>query len=162
MILTHEQPTWFDKCVESYTRLPFMVHGLHKVCSSYVIKKKKTNGKVVAHKVGKKERSWNHSIWVPRTSSPIWRGLKWCGFQRRLEAQEWHRRIWRLSSLVKVEVQAKVAKLTTWTFVAQVPHKVMVASFLIQASCSSIAFARLFAYIASPSAIYGGLLVSWF
>ena len=32
---------------------------------SYVIKKK-TNGKVVAHKVGKKERSWNHSIWVPK------------------------------------------------------------------------------------------------
>ena len=21
--LTHEQPTWFDKCVESYTRSPF-------------------------------------------------------------------------------------------------------------------------------------------
>ena len=28
--------------------------------------KKKTNGKVVAHKVGKQERSWNHSIWVPK------------------------------------------------------------------------------------------------
>jgi len=28
--------------------------------------KKKTNGKVVAHKVGKKERGWNHSIWVPK------------------------------------------------------------------------------------------------
>ena len=36
MTLTHEQPTWFDKCVESYTRLPFMVHGLHEVCISYV------------------------------------------------------------------------------------------------------------------------------
>ena len=33
--------------------------------TSYMIKKK-TNGKVVAHKVGKKERSWNHSIWVPK------------------------------------------------------------------------------------------------
>ena len=33
--------------------------------TSYVIKKK-TNGKVVAHKVGKKEMSWNHSIWVPK------------------------------------------------------------------------------------------------
>jgi len=33
--------------------------------TSYVIKKK-TNGKVVAHKVGKKKRSWNHSIWVPK------------------------------------------------------------------------------------------------
>ena len=31
LALTHEQPTWFDKCVESYTRLPFMVHGLHEV-----------------------------------------------------------------------------------------------------------------------------------
>jgi len=33
--------------------------------TSYVIKKK-TNGKVVAHKVGKQERSWNRSIWVPK------------------------------------------------------------------------------------------------
>ena len=33
--------------------------------TSYVIKKK-TNGKVVAHKVGKKERSWNRSIWVSK------------------------------------------------------------------------------------------------
>ena len=32
--------------------------------TSYVIKK--TNGKMVAHKVGKEERSWNHSIWVPK------------------------------------------------------------------------------------------------
>ena len=33
--------------------------------TSYVIKKK-TNGKVVADKVGKKESSLNHSIWVPK------------------------------------------------------------------------------------------------
>jgi len=33
--------------------------------TTYVIKKK-INGKVVAHKVGKQERSWNHSIWVPK------------------------------------------------------------------------------------------------
>ena len=33
--------------------------------TTYVIKKK-TNGKVVAHKDGKQERSWNHSIWVPK------------------------------------------------------------------------------------------------
>ena len=32
--------------------------------TSYVFKK--TNGKVVTHKVGKKEKSWNHSIWVPK------------------------------------------------------------------------------------------------
>ena len=44
-----------------------------------------------------------------------------------------------------MKVQAKEAKLTTWTFVAQVPHKVMVAKFQFQASCSSIALARLFA-----------------
>ena len=59
-----------------------------------------------------------------------------------------------------MKVQAKEAKLTTWTFVAQVPHKVMVAKFQFQASCSSIALARLFAYIASPSVIFGRLLVS--
>ena len=33
--------------------------------TSYVIKKK-TNGNVVTHKDGKKERSWNRSIWVPK------------------------------------------------------------------------------------------------
>ena len=33
--------------------------------TTYVIKKK-SNGKVVALKVGKKERSWNRSIWVPK------------------------------------------------------------------------------------------------
>ena len=33
--------------------------------TSYVIKKK-TNGKMVAYKVVKKERSWNRSIWVPK------------------------------------------------------------------------------------------------
>ena len=33
--------------------------------TSYVIEKK-TNGKVVAHKVGKKEKSWNCPIWVPK------------------------------------------------------------------------------------------------
>ena len=33
--------------------------------SSYVIKMK-TNGKVVTHKVGRKKRSWNRSIWVPK------------------------------------------------------------------------------------------------
>ena len=33
--------------------------------TSYVIKKK-TNGKVVAHKVGKMDRSWNLSIWVSK------------------------------------------------------------------------------------------------
>ena len=36
LALTHEQPTWFNKCVESYTWLPFMVHGFHKVCTSFI------------------------------------------------------------------------------------------------------------------------------
>jgi hypothetical protein len=33
--------------------------------TSYVIKKK-SNGKVVSHKVGKKDWSWNRSIWVSK------------------------------------------------------------------------------------------------
>jgi hypothetical protein len=33
--------------------------------TTYMIKKKE-NGKVVAHKVGKQERSWNYFIWVPK------------------------------------------------------------------------------------------------
>jgi len=33
--------------------------------TTYVIKKK-SDGKVVAHKVGKKESNWNRSIWVPK------------------------------------------------------------------------------------------------
>src|SRR6185436_4612601 len=37
--------------------------------------------------------------------------------------------IWRLSSQDDEKVQAKEAKFTTWTFGAQVPHKVMVARF---------------------------------
>jgi len=46
MTLTHEQPTWFDKCVESYTRSPLMVHGLHEVCLSYVYHEHKLWGKL--------------------------------------------------------------------------------------------------------------------
>ena len=38
LILTHEQVTWFDKCVE---KLHFKVHGLHEVCVSYVYLKHK-------------------------------------------------------------------------------------------------------------------------
>ena len=55
-----------------------------------------------------------------------------------------------------MKVQANVAKLTTWTYVAQVPHiKVMVDRFQFKVLFSSIALARKVAYIA-----YGGLLVS--
>jgi len=38
LILTHEQVTWFDKCVE---KLHFKEHGLHEVCVSYVYLKHK-------------------------------------------------------------------------------------------------------------------------
>jgi hypothetical protein len=44
----------------------------NKTKSNTYIIKKKTNGKVVAYKVGKmkEERGWNQPIWVPRKSSP--------------------------------------------------------------------------------------------
>jgi len=53
------------------------------------------------------------------------------------DLEAWLTRRWR--------IQAKEANLASWTFVAQVPIKVMVAKISIQASCSSIALARLFA-----------------
>ena len=65
----------------------------------------------------------------PRMSSPIWRGLKWCGFQRRLKAKEDFGGFGDLAYKLKWRFTPKQAKLTTWTFVAQVPHKVMVARF---------------------------------
>ena len=34
--------------------------------STFYVTKKKINNKVIAHKVGKKERSWNRSIWMPK------------------------------------------------------------------------------------------------
>jgi hypothetical protein len=57
--------------------------------NTYVIKKK-TNGKVVAHKVGKmkEERGWNQPIWVPKEVIINMKGLKWFGFQRPLEGHE--------------------------------------------------------------------------
>ena len=38
----------------------------NKINSTTYVIKKKTNGKMVAHKVGKQERSWNRPIWVPK------------------------------------------------------------------------------------------------
>ena len=68
-----------------------------------------------------------------------------------------------LAYKLKLRFKTKQAKLTTWPFIAQVPHKVMVARFQFKYYVVPLLFfARLFAYIASPSAIYGGLLVSWF
>ena len=65
----------------------------------------------------------------PRTSSPIWRGLKWCGFQRRLKAKNGFGGFGGLAYKLKWRFKPKQAKLNTWIFVAQVPHKVMVARF---------------------------------
>ena len=88
--------------------------------TSYVIKKK-INGKVVAHKVGKQERSWNHSIWVPKDvitnmkgSQIVWVPKEtWSLRMATGDLEAWLTRRWR--------IQAKEAKLTSWTFVAQVP-----------------------------------------
>ena len=38
----------------------------NKYKSTIYVIKKKSKDKVVAHKVGKNERSWNHFIWVPK------------------------------------------------------------------------------------------------
>ena len=38
----------------------------NKSNSTFYVITKRINGKVVAHKIGKKERIWNHSIWVPK------------------------------------------------------------------------------------------------
>ena len=60
-----------------------------------------------------------------------------------------------------MKVQAKEAKFTTWTYVAQVPHvKVMVARIQFKHHIAPLLFARLFACFASASVIYGRLLMS--
>jgi hypothetical protein len=42
-------------------------HRKNKAKSNTYVIKKKANGKVVAHKVGKmEERGWNQPIWVPK------------------------------------------------------------------------------------------------
>ena len=88
--------------------------------TSYVIKKK-INGKVVAHKVGKQERIWNHSIWVPKEIITNMKGPQmvcvpnetWSPRLASGDLEAWLTRRWR--------IQAKEAKLASWTFVAQVP-----------------------------------------
>ena len=89
-------------------------------------------------RLGSKKEVRTAPFGCPRMSSSIWRGFKWCGFQRRLEAQERLRGIWMLSLQVEVKGQAKEAKLTTWTFVAQVPHKIMVARFQFKHHVASL------------------------
>ena len=59
-----------------------------------------------------------------------------------------------------MKVQAKEDKLTTWTFVAQVLHiNVMVARFHFKHHVATLLLLGCL-HIASPSVIYGGLLVS--
>ena len=50
-----------------------------------------------------------------------------------------------LSLQVEVKVQAKETKFTTWIFVAQVPHKIMVARFQFMHCVAPLLFARMFA-----------------
>ena len=58
-----------------------------------------------------------------------------------------------------MKVQAKEAKIITWTFVAQIPHiKVMVARFHFKHHEAPLLLLGCL-HIASPSVIYGGLLV---
>ena len=44
---------------------------------------------------------------------------------------------------MEMKVQAKEIKLTTWTFVAQVPHKVMVARIQFKHHVDPLLFARI-------------------
>ena len=68
--------------------------------------------------------------------------------------------IWRLSLQGEAKIQVKEAKLNTWSFVAQVPHiKVMVARFQFKHLLAPLLLLG-YVHIASPSIIYGGLLVS--
>ena len=66
--------------------------------TSYVVKQK-TKARWLLTRLGRRKGVGTTSFGCPRTSSPTWRGLKWCGFQRRLEAQDWLRGIWRLGKV---------------------------------------------------------------
>jgi hypothetical protein len=56
-----------EKNKKSFTIKSSLIYTKPKKSKSttYVIKKK-SNDKVVAHKVGKKDWSWNRSIWMPK------------------------------------------------------------------------------------------------
>ena len=96
--------------------------------TSYVIKRRPM-ARWLLTRLGRRKVVGTAPFGCPTKSLPIRRGLKWCGFQRRLEAHEWLRGIWRLGIQEDELMQAKETKLTTWTFVGLVPHKVMVARF---------------------------------
>ena len=65
----------------------------------------------------------------PRMSLPIWRGLKWCGFQRRLEAKNGIEGFGGLAHKMMRRFKPKKLNSQLGHFGAQVPHKVMVARF---------------------------------
>jgi hypothetical protein len=52
------------------------------------------------------------------------------GSKEYLKPEDLHWYIWRLGSQDDEKNQAKKSSSQDWTFVAQVPHKVMVASFI--------------------------------
>jgi hypothetical protein len=113
----------------------------NKIKSNTYVIKKKANGKVVAHKVGKmkEERGWNQPIWVPKEVIINMKGLKWFGFQRPLEGLEYGD----LGGLAqrRCEGSSLEAKLASWTCVAQVPRlspSVFYASFFQVVSHSDI------------------------
>jgi hypothetical protein len=89
--------------------------------NTYVIKKK-ANGKVVAHKVGKmkKERGWNQPIWVPKEVIINMKGPQMVWVPKatlRLDSGD-------LGGLVQrsCEDSSLEAKLASWTCVPQVPQ----------------------------------------
>ena len=76
--------------------------------TSYAIKKRQMT-KWLLIRLGRRKGVETAPFGCTRTSSLIWRSLKWCGFQKRFEAQKWLRGIWRLSLQVEVKIQAKTS-----------------------------------------------------
>ena len=77
----------------------------HLLCD----KKRRPMARWLLTRLGRRKGVGTAPFGCSRKSSPTWRGLKWCGFQRRLVALEWLRGIWRLSLKVEVKVQAKTS-----------------------------------------------------
>ena len=95
----HKEGHKSNKCPQPWKKLPdeknnkklkiksSLIYTKHKWrnksnSTSYVIKKK-TNGKI-----GKKERSWNHSIWVLKDIITNMKGPQMVWVQRRLKAKD--------------------------------------------------------------------------
>jgi len=57
-------------------------------------------------------------------------------------------------------IHAKEVKLASWTFVAQVPHKVMIVRFQFKHHVAPLLLLGCLHALHSPSVTYGGLLVS--